>query len=621
MLSGAAFSALLVLALLVAFYTTYQRFANYDDEGYVLLSLQQFVHGHALYSNVFTQYGPFPFELWGAVYKLFFGGKVTPDSARVLVIVVWLATALLAGLTVQRITRSLALGLVGATVAFAGAQAIANETLYPGGLAGLLIVAIAATPVLIQGRRRVQMMLIGLLVAAALMTKINVGGAALLAICLALSASVPALVRRRRPLRAFVALGVLMPLVVISKDLDQGWAQNLALLIALPAAALGVVLTRDGPGRGAADEASGVGSFIIALLGGLIAIALIIIALGTSVGDLIHGVLIGPLSQPGEFTLPATVPTIAVDLAIFGLLIALWVSTRGGARRPLLSGTLRIIAALLMWLWISGTVPITLSPDPGPLGVCLPLAWLAALAPGGVEEAAGPSRFARVLWAALPTLGAIAVYPVASSQVAFASVAFVPAGGLILSDGLRELELWRHIRGGLDRARWRLAGRLAGWGLVAALGYQLLLQPAILNATSYGQLTSTPFAGMTEVHQPPEWTNAYASLVDVIRSHCDNFVTLPGMNSFYLWSGITPPTDLNATAWMELLSARQQRHIVQVISRIPRLCLVRNDSVLAFWISPPNPPLPMRPLVAYEESPRFTPIFQESGYEVMIRKG
>jgi hypothetical protein len=351
----------------------------------------------------------------------------------------------------------------------------------------------------------------------------------------------------------------------------------------------------------------------------VIAIALIVIALGTSVGDLIHGVLIGPLGQPGEFTLPATIPMTAVDLAVFGLVVALLaVGSRGGARGRLGPGALRIVAAILMWLWIANVVPISISPDPGPLGVCLPLAWLAALPPGGGGEAAQPSMFTRFLLAALPVLGAIVVYPVASSQVVYASVTFVPAAAVILSDGLRELDLWRATRSGVDSRRFAYAGTLAAWGLVAVLGYQTLLQPAVVNAAGYGQLTPTPIPGMTTVRQPLASANAYSSLVRVIRSRCDNFVTLPGMNSFYLWTRITPPTNLNATAWMQLLGDAQQRRIIRAISSIRRLCLVRNSSLLGFWTSPPNPPLPPRPLVLYEES-HFTPIFEDSGYTVMIR--
>lgn len=618
LISAAAFTVFLAAAAITAFYLIYSKFVNYDDEGYILLSLQQFVRGHALYSDVYTQYGPFPFELLGAIYRVI-GGTVTPDNARALVIVIWLATTLLAGVTVERITRSLALGLAGAAVAFTVDQALVNEPLHPDGLAALMILAIVATPVLLPGRRRAQMTIIGLLVAALLMTKINTGGAALLATCLAFSASVPLLARRRWPLLTLIAVGVLMPVVVMNKGLNQAWADNLALLIAFAVAALGVALARMRAERALADEPGFLGVFILALVGGLIAIAVVVIALGTSPGDLIHGVVTGPLGQPGAYTTPDYVPSLAIDLAIASLVIAFGLGGRDGLRQPLVSGTLRIIAAVLMWLWISGTVPISISPDPGALGVCLPIGWLAAVPPRGLESPPHPSMFARSLLAALPVLGAIIVYPVAGSQLAFAALAFVPTAAVILSDGLRELELWRTSRRGFDRAGRTRTAQLAAWGLAAALIYQLLLQPAIINGEAYGVNSSVTVPGMTQVRLTPDSANAYSSLVRVIRSQCGNFVTLPGMNSFYLWTRITPPTDLNATDWMWLLDASQQRHVVDVVSRIPRLCLIRNDQILASWTTSPNKPPPMRPLVAFVEQTHFSPIFQAGGYQVMVR--
>ena len=48
----------------------FSAFMFYDDEGYVLISLQNFAEHGGLYHEVFTQYGPFPFVAYGVLHAL-----------------------------------------------------------------------------------------------------------------------------------------------------------------------------------------------------------------------------------------------------------------------------------------------------------------------------------------------------------------------------------------------------------------------------------------------------------------------------------------------------------------------------------------------------------------------
>ena len=52
----------LLLTLCTAFTAYYRVFvslANYDDEGYMMWTIKNFLGGHALYDQVSTVYGPF----------------------------------------------------------------------------------------------------------------------------------------------------------------------------------------------------------------------------------------------------------------------------------------------------------------------------------------------------------------------------------------------------------------------------------------------------------------------------------------------------------------------------------------------------------------------------------
>jgi hypothetical protein len=84
-------------------------FQIYDDEGYLLLSLKHYLNGSDLYTDIVTQYGPFYyFAQWMFFRVLHFA--VTHDGGRLVTLVYWLVSALLAELFVQRISKSLLLG-------------------------------------------------------------------------------------------------------------------------------------------------------------------------------------------------------------------------------------------------------------------------------------------------------------------------------------------------------------------------------------------------------------------------------------------------------------------------------------------------------------------------------
>ena len=193
---------------------------------------------------------------------------------------------------------------------------------------------------------------------------------------------------------------------------------------------------------------------------------------------------------------------------------------------------------------------------------------------------------------------------------------FVVVGGIIISDGLRQLAAWYELQGrepGLVAARLGLVSA----AVAAALFVQIVAQPAVTAADGYSKLTALPFGGATHVRQAPATTDALARIVEDVRTRCSAFVTVPGMNSFYLWSQRTPPTGLNATAWMHLLDTGQQQRVVDAISRVRRLCVVRNDSLLGFWVTPDNP-APDRPLWRYVNK-GFKTVDDANGYQLQVR--
>ena len=243
----AAYGALGVAFAVVGYLKLFTHFRDYDDEGYIALSVREFVAGGSLYGDVYSQYGPFLHELWGGLFAIS-GAEVTPGAVRALTLVTWIGISLTAGIAVHRLTRRMTLGLAGALVAFAAAQTIAAEALHPAGLVTLLGLGVGAAAVMLSDRRpRIAMGLTGMLLAAMVLTKVNVGGFAIAAVVFALATTVPALARRRWPGPAVAAVCIGLPFILMWPDLGEGWAQDFALIVAFGMAALAIAVVRRQP--------------------------------------------------------------------------------------------------------------------------------------------------------------------------------------------------------------------------------------------------------------------------------------------------------------------------------------------------------------------------------------
>ena len=77
-------------------------------------------------------------------------------------------------------------------------------------------------------------------------------------------------------------------------------------------------------------------------------------------------------------------------------------------------------------------------------------------------------------------------------------------------------------------------------------------------------------------------------MAEYLRTECDNFVTYPGINSLYFWTGKRPPTHLNSTGWGQL-SHGQQAQILATLRRSPRPLLVIVAAAAQGWADYPPP--------------------------------
>ena len=172
-----AFLAILVAVVgaLAAATRLLTRFSFWDDEGYVLISLAHYVKEGHLYTQTFSQYGPFYFYAQGLFFQLLHL-SVTHDSGRLVTLVYWTASSLLAAVFGYRLSRSVFLACAcGLCIMLAGLE-LTNEPGHPEHVLLLLYMAAACLAQAPQsGHYRLRFVLLGCIGAALAFTKINVG--------------------------------------------------------------------------------------------------------------------------------------------------------------------------------------------------------------------------------------------------------------------------------------------------------------------------------------------------------------------------------------------------------------------------------------------------------------
>ncbi|HWO46750.1 MAG TPA: hypothetical protein VNM41_01720, partial [Solirubrobacterales bacterium] len=241
----------------------------------------------------------------------------------------------------------------------------------------------------------------------------------------------------------------------------------------------------------------------------------------------------------------------------------------------------------------------------------LPFAWVALIPmPGDEGRDAG---FARLLLPPLAVLQALHAFPVAGSQVAWSTFLLIPVGALCVANGARGLS---HV---LEGARERRAiGAIAAVAAVVTMAVLVniqLRQPLDAYRAGYDGATPLALPGAEDVHLAPEEADLYRRVSRAVEANCSSLITLPGMNSFYFWSGLQPPTGYNATAWTTLFDDAHQQRVIDETSSIRGLCLLENEPLAAGWSAGEIPDIP---LVRYLHE-GFRPVTTVENYRLLRR--
>jgi hypothetical protein len=235
----------------------------------------------------------------------------------------------------------------------------------------------------------------------------------------------------------------------------------------------------------------------------------------------------------------------------------------------------------------------------------LPFAWLAAVP----ETEEHSTRFGRVALVLIAVVQPLIACPVAGTQLVPASILLLVVAAVSLTNGLSA---------GFRSCADLFPSPAARLGF-ASLGAVVLLVPfaqeTLKLRTAFASRTPLNLPGAARIRLTSDEVRVYHQIVDDLsRPEVGTFITLPGMDSFYLWAGKEPPNGLNVSAWIVLLDTAEQESIWRAAQTHQGLMAVRNRRLIRSWVGGRS--IAQLPLVRHiDES--FVRVADYGGYEML----
>jgi hypothetical protein len=605
-ISAVLLSAVAGVLLYYCYLEQFQVFMEYDDEGYVLLTLRQFMQGLPLYDGLFTQYGPFHFVLRGLFHLITFS-SVTHDTTRL----ISLAIRTFAGITCAYFffaaTRHalMAVLLYIHFIVFFGA--VVNEPGHPQETVLLLLCLMLWTVSLAAGRLPLRHALLigGLVGGALLLTKINIGAFFCLS-CLTIPLCATPKSRWDGGIRLLIAGSVLtIPFQIMRRHAFSGTFNYFSLATVSMFLVLATNLQLGGKLQ---FKRAWAGLYFLGMAI-IMAITLIPVFLtGTTIRALITGLVMNPAKFSSQYVNLPLVPTagIVTTLVMAALGITyLFSNTLLGLST---AQTQKFVAAMKIGFGLYGAY-LTLH---GPAAILAFIPGALWLLPAGLNdrEYTTRSKIVRLFLMNLAVFQILQAYPVAGSQAIWAAFPLLLTCYFLLHDGWASFSETHAVRPGLPRM-----GRIAV--MAAASAAMLLLfcdnLPDLISRFRLNSRMMLPGSSMLHITAPLK--TRYEYLTSNIRARCDTLVTMPGLGSLNVWSGVAPPTGWNVTAWVVSIDNEKQQAVVEKLRQSSRPCAVACEGCLNWWLRGQD--ISGEPLVRYirSELVSFTPV---EGFELRI---
>ena len=301
------FLFLSALSGISAYYHALTGFAPWDDEGTAMVMVKHYLAGIKLYDRPSLPYGPVYFFYNWAV-RMVSGTPETHDVVRMSELLPWLLTAFLAAWIIFRLTSSITLASAAHLLAFLLLwSCFDGEAGHPQELCILLLVSLVAAGVVASTPRWrfFGLILVGVLTAALLLVKVNIGVFAILATAVAVSAHSLKTKLSQLAFYASAAASLLLPVVLMRAHLSDWPTQMFAVLVLVSTMAALLVLVRAPRARRFTlfDSVASVGAFVLFLL-----VVMVILKIqGVLLNNAAHALLLdilGPLVVHSVWYIP-----------------------------------------------------------------------------------------------------------------------------------------------------------------------------------------------------------------------------------------------------------------------------------------------------------------------------
>lgn len=612
-LAAAGVGTVLAVITRLGWLLMFSMYREYDDEGYFLFTLKQFLEGNALYNDVLTGYGPFLY-LWRFVEFLGAPGLVSHDMMRTVISVEWLALIVLLAALSYRLTESAFLAAFVVVQGFLCTLGIINEPGHPQGMLALLAIAcvLCIDRVNIRNGSRWPALFVGFAVAGSVLTKINVGAYLFVAVGLTLLWTIPGTLARRL---AWVlsGLAVAMPVVVMYRHVGEDWgfAYCSVMTIAVLCAVAAVGGTH-GPRPGSFS-----GLVPVAVAGALTfaAAVLVVVAMGSSPMAVLDACVLRAARFAGAFSIPPPVQGSNVVWALAAVPFAVLFLARGrmsAAARRVVDWSLEALR-----LAFALSLLFALHFDRAALlGQVPPFLWLVVVPTPGSDWSHN-QKVLRIGLCLVAVFRSMVAYPVAGSQFYFSTFLVVVIAAVCCRDTVGVLG---RIAPSLTAIVMRPVIR--GTILVASLAAIVAFYAPGLDlrgvTDDYRSRVSMNLPGAERIRIEGNQAGDSQWVVANLDAWCEGFLGNPQMNSLYLWTGYDAPPQVNTGPATQLFSDDQQERIVEVFRPMQTPCVIQNRRTGRFWGQEESEA--HGPLAEFVSS-QFTPWMRSGAFEILGRKG
>jgi hypothetical protein len=510
---------------LYAFALTFTTFGPFDDDGYFLQAYREFLSGRTAYDQVFSFYGPFTFYS-GALIARFHASNVTHDAFRWAYLVLWITIALLMGGTVWRWTGRFSPAVIVFFLIGFRLLGLAVSIGHPQ------IWVLLATAALLwlgidwvsEPNRGASALFTGMVMGVVLLCKINIG--VFISVAVALTACLLLKNRLRTVITglfliAALALGFTVFFAgstASEKYFAAVYAVSLAGTVAL---AIRRPSTRTPCLRNLFWMLAGLGTCLFAGLG-------IVLLHGTSIRGLFNALIVYPALLARSYHQPywGATRSVSILISIAGLcttVATLYLRRLEEARVWL--GALKMTAgAGLLFAFIRW-------PQETLTGSLLFL-WLLLVDSRPISE---PRYANRLLLVLMCLLCSLQLFPVAGTQLVWAELLPIIGAGVLMADGASAVER------DFAAAKFPRLLRIAAMWIGPVFAILLFLPCGQATFSRWEQWRSARSLGLRGAHWlrlPPDEAVRLTYPTKALSQHCRAVLTLPGLYSYSLWSGV-----------------------------------------------------------------------------------